>query len=91
MGDLPGYTPTLEDLQFQEVYRGGTQLHGGIRDNETWKEWWRDLAVMPSWRYDMPSRKVEQRFVVALVVDLHGVRDRLWNLERFIVFQTAIL
>ena len=32
---------------------------------------------MPSRRYNAPSRKVGQRFVVALVGELHEVRDRL--------------
>ena len=41
--------------------------------------------------YDAPIRKVGQSFVVALVEDLRGVRDRLWNLERFIVFQMVIV
>ena len=56
-----------------------------------WQGWWRDLAVMPSWRHDAPSGKVGQRFVVALVGDLWGSQNRLWNFERFIVFQTVIL
>ena len=29
--------------------------------------------------------------MVALVGELRGVRDRQWNLERFMVFQTVIL
>ena len=53
-GDLPGYIPTPEDLQLQEVYgdwvhaNPGTDLHGGIEDNYTWQGWWRDLTVIPS-------------------------------------------
>ena len=46
---------------------------------------------MTSRRYNVPSRKLGRRFVVALVEDLHGVWDILRNLERFIVFQTVIL
>ena len=96
-GDLPGYTPTLENLRLQEVYgdwvhaNPGTYLHGRIRDDETWQEWLRDLAVMPSWRYGAPSRKVGRRFVVALVEELRRVWDRRYNLERFIAFQMVIL
>ena len=87
-----GCTPTPEDLRLQEVYRDwvhsnpGTHIDGGIEDNKTWQGWWRDLVVMPSRRYKAPSRKDGRRFVVALVRDLHGVQDRKWNLERFIVF-----
>ena len=39
----------------------------------------------------MPSGKFVRRFVEALGGELHRVRDRQWNLERFIVFQTVIL
>ena len=47
--------------------------------------------VIPSRRYDAPIRRVGRRFVRTLGDELRGVRDRLWNLERFIVFQTVIL
>ena len=96
-GDLPGSIPTLEDLQLKEVYgdwvhaKPGTHLHGGITDDEAWKGWWRDLTDIPSWRYDTPSGKAGRHFVVALVEELRGVRDRLWNLDWFIIFQTVIL
>ena len=96
-GDIPGYTPTPEALRLQEVYGNwvhanpGTHLHGGIGDNETWQRWWHDLAVVFSRRYGMLSRKVRRCFVVALVGELRGARDILWDLERFIVFQTVIL
>ena len=96
-GDISGYTPTPEDLRLQEVYedwvhpKPDTRLDGGIGDDEKWQGWWRDLTVMPSRRYDAPSGKVGRRFVVALVGEMRGVRDRLWNSERFIIFQTVIL
>ena len=45
---------------------------------------------MPSQRYNAPIRKVGQRFVVAVMRDLHRVRNRVLNLERFIVFKTVI-
>ena len=69
----------------------GTHLDGGIRDNSAWQAWWRDLAVMPSRRYDAPGGRVGCRFVGTLGVEFKGVGDRLWNLERFIVFQTVIV
>ena len=46
---------------------------------------------MLSQRYDAPSGKVGQHFVVALMEELRGVRDIRWNLERFIIFQTVIM
>ena len=94
---MPGYTPNPEDLRLQEVYgdwdhaNPGTQLHGGIGENETCQGWWRDLAVMPSQHYNVPSDKFGRPFVVDLVEELRRVRDRRWNSERFIVFQTVIL
>ena len=42
-------------------------------------------------RYDALSGRVGRRFVGTLGVELKGVRDRLWNSERFIFFQTVIL
>ena len=46
---------------------------------------------MPSRRYDAPSGKVGRRFVGMIGAEMKGVRDRRWNSERFIVFQTVIL
>ena len=96
-GDLPGYTPTPEDLRLQEVYgdwvhaNPGTHLDKGVHNNLVWKAWWRDLAVMPSRRYDVPSGRVGRRFVGMLGEELKGMWNRQWNLERLIVFQTVIL
>ena len=69
----------------------GTHLDGGIRDNSACQAWWRDLAVMPLRRHDAPSGRVGRKFVGTLGVDIKRVRDRLWNSEQFIVFQTVIL
>ena len=46
---------------------------------------------MPSRRYDTPSGKVGRRFVVALEEEIRRVRDRRWNSEWFLIFQTVIL
>ena len=94
---MPGYQPTPEDLRLREVYgdwvhaNPGTHLDRGVCDDSAWQAWWRDLAVLPSRRYDAPSGKVGRRFVRTLGEELKGVRDRRWNLEQFIVFQTVIL
>ena len=96
-GNVPGYVPTPEDLRFREIYgyryhgNPGTHLDGGGANDSAWQAWWRDLAVMPSRRYDVPSRKVGRWSVGMLGVKMQGVRDRRWNSERFIVFQTVIL
>ena len=63
-GDVPGYVLTPEDLCLREVYgdwvhgNPGTHLDGGVKDDSAWQAWWRELAVMPSRRYDAPSGKV---------------------------------
>ena len=96
-GDVPGYQPTPEDLCIREVYRDwfhanpGTHLDRGVRNDSAWQAWWRNLTFMPLRRYDAPSGKFGRRFVGTLVEELKGVRDRQWNSERFIVFQTVIL
>ena len=72
MVEEPGYNPTPEDLRIREVYGywvhadPGTHLDGGVRDDSAGQVWWRDLAVMPSRRYDAPSGKVGRRFVRTL-------------------------
>ena len=94
---MPGYQPTPEDQHLREVYgdwvhaNPGTHLDSGVKDNSAWQACWSDLAVMPSRRYGAPSGKVGQRFLGTLWVEMQGVRDRRWNLERFIFFQTVIL
>ena len=94
---MPGYFLTPEDLRLRVVYRDwvhgnpGTHLNGGVANDSAWQAWWRDLAVIPSRRYDAPSGKVGRRFVGMLGAELQGVRDRRWNSERFILFQTVIL
>ena len=96
-GDEPRYNPTPENLRLREVYRDwvhgnpGTHLDGGITDEWKCQGWWRDLAVMPSKRYEAPCGKVGMRYVNALVRELRGLRNRQWNSERFIVFQTMTL
>ena len=63
-GNVPGYQPTPEDLRLREIYgdwvhaNPSTHLDGGVRDDSVWQAWWRDLAVMPSRRYDAPIGKV---------------------------------
>ena len=44
-----------------------------------WQEWWRELVVMPSMRYDAPIGKVGRRFVGKLGEELWGMWDKLWN------------
>ena len=94
---MPRYFPTPEDLRLWEVYgdwvhgNPGTHLYDGVANDSAWQAWWRDLAVMLLRRYDATSGKVGRRFVGMLGDEMQGVRERRWNLKRFIVFQTVIL
>ena len=45
----------------------------------------------PSQRYDVPPDRVEKRFVSTITLELDGIRNRKWNAERAIIFQTVIL
>ena len=95
--DVPGHVLTPEDLRLPEVYgdwvhrNWGMHLNVSVDNDSAWQVWWRDLAVIPSRRYDAPSGKVGCRFVGMIGAKLQGVRYRRWNSERFIVFHTVIL
>ena len=94
---MPGYFPTGEDRRIKEVhgdwvhYNDGSCLSGGIQDNNAWQTSWKTMAVMPAKRYDAPSGRVWRHFVHSITVELTGVRQRCWNSERFIIFQTVTL
>ena len=46
---------------------------------------------MPVRGYDALSRRFKRRFVQAMTAEIIGVRQRCWNAERFIIFQTVAL
>ena len=46
---------------------------------------------LPTQRYEVPSVQMGKRFVDNLAVDLDIIRNRHWNTERVIVFQSVIL
>ena len=45
---------------------------------------------MPTQRYDVPSVWIRNQCVGILLVGLNIIRNRHWNAERVIVFQTII-
>ena len=97
LGDLTGYVPTGEYRRIKEAYgdwvhsNDGVHLSGGVKDDQAWKIYCKNLAVMPVRRYNVSSRRVEHRFVQALDAELTGVWKRRWNAEKFILFQTVTL
>ena len=90
VGDLPGYVPTGEERCIKEVYgywvhsNDGAHLTGGVATDQEWQAILRILVVMPTRRYNAPSRRVGRRFVQALSAELMGGRQRHWNAERFL-------
>ena len=60
-------------------------------ENVTWKSWWRNLAVMPSRRYNSLGGKVGRHFVWALSTELQVVWAQKWNVDNLIVFKTVII
>ena len=68
----------------------GEHLDGGISEDSKWKARWKRLFFLTQCD-DAPSGKVRKIFVGILSVELDGSRDRKWNVERVIVFQSIIL
>ena len=69
----------------------GLPLTEGVGYDRQWQAWCRDLMVLPSRSYDTPGGKSCRRFIYVLAVELAGFRERHWEDERFVVFQTVIL
>ena len=66
-------------------------MDGGITEDSKWQARWKKIVCVPTQCYNASSRKVGNRFVVILSVELDGVRARKWNADRVIVFQSVIL
>jgi hypothetical protein len=69
----------------------GTHLDGGIAEDRKWQERWNKLVCLPPQRYDVPNGGVGRQFVGLLAEELAGIKQRLWNSERFLVFQMVVL
>ena len=81
---------------------GGPPYTGGLQILALRQHWYtprrrnhqrRGVTIMVTWPrvHNAPSGKVGRRFVEKLGGDLRGVRERQWNLKRFIVFLTVML
>ena len=63
----------------------------GIADKDVWQMRWRLLVSQPGSRYRAPQGSVDRQFVKYLTEEFRGVRERLWNAERPMVFMGVIL
>ena len=90
--DLEGAIPSVADLQIVQVYgdrvhqNDGCQMNRGIADDDVWQMRWRLLVIQPGLRYRAPQGAVGRRFIKFLMEEFRGVRERLWNVERPMVF-----
>ena len=95
--DLPGYIVTEADQLLDTAYgdhvhdNAGTHLNGGVANDALWQRRWRRMAQLATTRYQAPPGKVGRRFLTILVAEFRGVRDRLWNSERPLVFVATVL
>ena len=91
VGDLKDYMTTPMDRKLAEVFDGeyirandGTQLDGGIVDDNLWQVNYRRIIIYPLSQYDLPSGPVGKLFVRLLLAEIDGVRERKWNMEKFL-------
>ena len=95
--DLPGYLVTEADRLLDTVLgdhvhdNDGTHLRGGIANDAIWQRRWKRMAQLATTRYQVPPGKVGRRFITVLVHEFRGVRERLWNSERPLVYVATIL
>ena len=95
--DLPGYTVTAADRLLDAAFgdhahdNDGTHLHGGFSDDALWQRRWRRMAQIATTRYQAPAGRVGRRFLAILTSEFRGVRERLWNSERPLVFVATVL
>ena len=68
-----------------------THLDGGIEEDGKRQQRWKKLIFFPTQLYETPSDQVGKRFVFTLSVKFNEIRNRKWNAERAVVFQTVIL
>ena len=69
----------------------GTQLDGGIQDDNTWQTYWRRLVAFPVQSYQVPNGSVGRRFVSTLAEIMKGIKARKSNSEKLIVFILVVL
>ena len=64
----------------------GDHLDREIAEDSKMQAQWRKIVFMPTQHYNTPSGKVGKRFVGIISLELDGVCDKKWNIERVIFF-----
>lgn len=91
--DTPGYVMKAVDHKLKEVYgdylhqNDGTHLHGGVKDDKMWQDYFNRLIVSTPQYYKTPNNAVGKRFVqglAALINDM--VLSRTCNSEKILVY-----
>jgi hypothetical protein len=99
LADLDHYVETDADALLNHLYgdhphsNDGTHLEGGVgaASDALWQSHWRRVVQRrPLW-YKPPQGRVGRLFIRTLTSILKGVRSRLWNSERVIVFPALVL
>ena len=98
VGDLNDYITTPMDRKLAEVFDGeyirandGTQLDGGIVDDNLWQVNYPRIIIYPLSQYDLPSGPVGRLFVHLFSAEIDGVRERKWNMEKVLCYMSMIL
>ena len=70
---LPGADYTLYGIYQDWLHQNpGDHLDGVIAEDSKWQAWWRKIVYIPNQRYDAPSGKVGDIFVVILSEEIDG-------------------
>jgi hypothetical protein len=95
--NLPDYVVTEADRLLDTALgdhahdNAGTHLDGGVATDALWQRWWRRMAQLPTTRFQAPAGKVGRRFLTILAAEFRGIRERLWNSERPLMFAATVL
>ena len=63
-----------------------SQLNGGIEDDKTWQNYWRQLIVYPTKAFDVPNKSTGKRFISNVAGILRDIKSRKCNSEKLIVY-----
>lgn len=72
-------------------HNDGSQLDGGIIDDQVWQNFYSALNRFNPTHYDVPTNKVGQRFLTTLSHLITGIVNRKHNSEKFLVFEMVVL
>ena len=68
-----------------------THFDGGVSNDAVWQHCQQLIRNLPTKWYDKPQGCMGRRFVQWMMVEVKGVRTRVWNSERPFVFVDVVL